>query len=152
MPDRINNITSAAVSKATGKTWVQWLRFIDRRGGAELDHKQIVALLRDEGGVDSGWWQQTVTVGYEHARGRRRTGETADAGFQVEGDPTEGALITAANKAGYTANALLKEMPRIDAIPFESEYMYMATLHHQGEDRPPIVYIKGSLESILSPS
>lgn len=71
-------------------------------------------------------------------------------GLRVEGDPTEGALITSANKAGFTIDELLTAMPRIDAIPFESEYMYMATLHHRGDDRPPIVYIKGSLESILS--
>jgi len=72
-----------------------------------------------------------------------------DDGLKVEGDPTEGALITSANKAGFAVDELLKEMPRIDAIPFESEYMYMATLHSRGEDQPPIVYVKGSIESIL---
>ncbi len=78
-----------------------------------------------------------------------RLNQTGD-GLNVEGDPTEGALITSANKAGFTAEELLKTMPRIDAIPFESEYMYMATLHQREENRPPIVYLKGSLESILS--
>lgn len=73
-----------------------------------------------------------------------------DVGLQVEGDPTEGALITSANKAGFAIDGLLKTMPRIDAIPFESEYMYMATLHRRGENRPSVVYVKGSLESILS--
>ena len=73
-----------------------------------------------------------------------------DAGLQVEGDPTEGALIASANKAGFTADALRKEMPRVDAIPFESEYMYMATLHQKGDNKPTMVYVKGSLESILS--
>ncbi len=69
--------------------------------------------------------------------------------LQVEGDPTEGALITSANKAGLRAETALKEMPRLDAIPFESDYMYMATLHGRGDSKPPIVYIKGSVESIL---
>ncbi|NIQ58276.1 MAG: hypothetical protein GWN71_34515 [Gammaproteobacteria bacterium] len=41
-----------------------------------------MALVRDEG-VDSGWWQQMVTVGYEKLKGRRITGETQDADFQV---------------------------------------------------------------------
>ena len=73
-----------------------------------------------------------------------------DVGLQVEGDPTEGALVVSANKAGFAVDDLLKTMPRIDAIPFESEYMYMATLHRRGENRSPVVYVKGSLESILS--
>jgi uncharacterized protein YndB with AHSA1/START domain len=71
------------VNRATGRTWEQWIAFIDRHGGEDLDHKGIVKLLAHEGAVQSGWWQQMVTVGYEHAKGRRRTGETADAGFQV---------------------------------------------------------------------
>ncbi|MCP4360204.1 MAG: HAD-IC family P-type ATPase, partial [Chloroflexi bacterium] len=73
----------------------------------------------------------------------------AAEGLRVEGDPTEGALITSANKANLTTAVLLQEMPRLDAIPFESDYMYMATLHGRGENKPPIVYIKGSVESLL---
>lgn len=83
MPDKINNVSSQAVRKATGRGWAEWIRFIDENGGAGLDHRQIVALLAGPGGVGQGWWQQMLTVGYEHARGRRQTGETADAGFQV---------------------------------------------------------------------
>ena len=76
-----------------------------------------------------------------------RLNKTAE-GIHVEGDPTEGALITAANKAGLTLDVLDKAYPRADAIPFESEYMYMATLHKRENDSP-IIYIKGSVESIL---
>jgi hypothetical protein len=31
----------------------------------------------------SSWWRQSITVGYEQARGKRAVGETADASFQV---------------------------------------------------------------------
>ncbi len=71
-----------------------------------------------------------------------------DAGWKVEGDPTEGALVTAAMKAGYRPSELEKEMPRIDTIPFESERQYMATLHDRGEGRQRVIYVKGSVESI----
>ncbi|MEW6078364.1 MAG: cation-transporting P-type ATPase [Thermodesulfobacteriota bacterium] len=71
-----------------------------------------------------------------------------ETGWQVEGDPTEGALIAAAMKAGYDPEALEKEMPRVDAIPFESARQYMATLHDQGEGKPRVLYVKGSIESI----
>jgi len=40
----------------------------------------------------------------------------------VVGDPTEGALIVAARKAGLTQQALEQEMPRLDTIPFESDF------------------------------
>ncbi len=83
MMEKINNVTSAAVRNATGKAWKECIRYIDQHGGAALDHKAITKLLKETGGIKSGWWQQMVTVGYEHAKGRRQTGETADAGFQV---------------------------------------------------------------------
>jgi Ca2+-transporting ATPase len=69
--------------------------------------------------------------------------------WDIQGDPTEGALLVAAAKAGMDAGILREELPRIDAIPFESEHQYMATLQDQGLDRPRLLYVKGSVESIL---
>jgi len=65
----------------------------------------------------------------------------------VVGDPTEGALIVAAGKAGLTQQALEQEMPRLDTIPFESDFQYMATLHKSKPDQ--LIYVKGSTEAIL---
>ena len=56
----------------------------------------------------------------------------------MEGDPTEGALIVSAMKAGYDPRVLEQEMPRLDTIPFESARQYMATLHDQGEGKAQI--------------
>jgi ATPase, P-type (transporting), HAD superfamily, subfamily IC len=71
-----------------------------------------------------------------------------DGRWDVRGDPTEGALITAARKAGIDRQDRLP--PRLDAIPFESQHQYMATLHDAGPDQERIVYMKGSVEAILS--
>jgi len=68
--------------------------------------------------------------------------------WKVQGDPTEGALITSALKAGLDKETLLKEHERLDAIPFESDRQYMATLHKYGADHNVIV-LKGSLERTL---
>jgi len=65
----------------------------------------------------------------------------------VEGDPTEGALIAAAAKAGLHQSSLIVSQPRLDEIPFESEYQYMATLH---DGVAPTIYVKGSVESLLN--
>ena len=69
--------------------------------------------------------------------------------FQVEGDPTEAALIVSANKGKSLFPEGMPELPRKDSIPFESEYQYMATFHilPNGDGT---VYLKGSVEKILA--
>lgn len=47
----------------------------------------------------------------------------------LHGDPTEGALVVAAERAGLRCRELREAHPRLDVIPFESEHKYMATLH-----------------------
>ena len=72
--------------------------------------------------------------------------------WAIQGDPTEGALLVSAVKAGLEMATVRKELPRIDRIPFESQHQYMATLHDRGADAPGIVYVKGSVETILGKS
>lgn len=69
--------------------------------------------------------------------------------WAIQGDPTEGALLVSAVKAGLGMASVRKGLPRIDAIPFESQYQYMATLHSGGTSTPGIVFIKGSVEAVL---
>ena len=69
--------------------------------------------------------------------------------FQVQGDPTEAALIVTARKGGLLDSDLHRIHPRIDSIPFESEHQFMATLHRGGHVSPHIIYKKGSIERIL---
>ncbi|WP_299761698.1 cation-transporting P-type ATPase [uncultured Pontibacter sp.] len=72
-----------------------------------------------------------------------------DEQWTIEGDPTEGALIVAAQKGKLKAQKLDQDLPRKDVIPFESEYQYMATLHG---GQQPVIYLKGSVEAILERS
>ena len=67
--------------------------------------------------------------------------------WSVVGDPTEGALIAAAAKASLNQSSLDTSKPRLDSIPFESQYQYMATLH---DGIAPVIYVKGSVESLMS--
>ncbi len=65
-----------------------------------------------------------------------------------QGDPTETALIVAARKAGLQGDTLSQQYSRLDSIPFDSQYQYMATLHAL-PSKSKIVYIKGAVEAIL---
>ncbi|MDP1580632.1 MAG: HAD-IC family P-type ATPase [Candidatus Didemnitutus sp.] len=67
--------------------------------------------------------------------------------LKVEGDPTEAALIVAAQKAGLESKETSERLPRADVIPFESEHMFMATLHRAAADQ--VIYKKGSVERLL---
>ena len=49
--------------------------------------------------------------------------------FRIVGDPTEGALVVAAAKAGAFKDALEQDYPRVQEIPFESARKRMVTIH-----------------------
>lgn len=72
--------------------------------------------------------------------------EHAAEQWNVIGDPTEGALLTVAAKVGVSQSGLAASRPRLDSIPFESEYQYMATLNN---GNPRVIYVKGSVEALL---
>jgi magnesium-transporting ATPase (P-type) len=68
--------------------------------------------------------------------------------WKVEGDPTEGALYPFASKLGLERQAEQTAYPRIDAIPFESEHKFMATLHRSADGKE-VLLVKGAPEVIL---
>jgi Ca2+-transporting ATPase len=67
--------------------------------------------------------------------------------WHIEGDPTEGALISAAAKAGLDHEALTRDWPRVDEIPFSSDRRRMTTLHQTGQRR--VAYSKGAADVVL---
>jgi Ca2+-transporting ATPase len=71
-----------------------------------------------------------------------------DGRWEIKGDPTEGALVVAAAKAGLDKASLDKENPRINEIPFSSESKRMTTLCAEGGGQ--VSYSKGAAEVLLS--
>jgi len=72
--------------------------------------------------------------------------------WEVQGDPTEGALIASAAKAGLDQKEWSARLRRIDVIPFESQHQYMASLHESGAASQRKLYVKGAAEVVLSKS
>jgi magnesium-transporting ATPase (P-type) len=71
-----------------------------------------------------------------------------EGAWKVEGDPTEGALYPLGTKLGLQRPAEQTAYPRIDAIPFESEHRFMATLHQEATGKQ-LLLVKGAPEVIL---
>ncbi len=71
----------------------------------------------------------------------------ANGRWHVKGDPTEGALVVVAGKAGLNKAELESQFPRVDEIPFTSETKRMTTLHSEPEG--VVAYAKGAPEIIL---
>jgi magnesium-transporting ATPase (P-type) len=71
-----------------------------------------------------------------------------EGAWKVEGDPTEGALYPFATKLGLDRQTEQAASPRIDAIPFESEHRFMATLHGPAGGAE-LLFVKGAPEVVL---
>ncbi|PSJ23615.1 carbonate dehydratase [Halomonas sp. ND22Bw] len=71
-----------------------------------------------------------------------------DEAWRIHGDPTEGALVVAAAKAGLPVEQTRRHHVRHDAIPFDAGRQYMATLHDMEGSRRLLV--KGAPDRLLA--
>ena len=76
-----------ALIEKTGRGWDAWFAILDAWGGTGRTHTAIAKWLVADQGVD-GWWAQTITVGYEQARGMRAPGQLSDGSYSATGSKT----------------------------------------------------------------
>ncbi|MBE0485852.1 MAG: cation-transporting P-type ATPase [Marinobacter sp.] len=68
----------------------------------------------------------------------------------LNGEPTEGALVAVARKAGLDPDDLSHPWRRLDLIPFASEHKFMATLNRDGDQESGAwIFLKGAPERVL---
>ncbi|MBD3316984.1 MAG: HAD-IC family P-type ATPase [Chitinivibrionales bacterium] len=76
-----------------------------------------------------------------------RLTQDENGAWRIGGDPTEGALLTLARKAGVNIEERRARFQRIDEQPFSSEMKRMVTLHEN--DASKVAYIKGAPEAVI---
>lgn len=97
IPDGYEKITGrsdAAVLKASGRTWPEWVALLDRRGAAGMEHRAIAKLVHEKYGVGE-WWAQMITVGYERLRGLRDVGQRRGGSYEASKSVTVAAPVEA---------------------------------------------------------
>jgi hypothetical protein len=83
---KVSGTSDEAVRRRTNRGWQEWFEILDRAGAKEMDHKSIVAYLKENHAI-SPWWQQQVTVAYEQERGLRKVHQMVD-GYQISRSKT----------------------------------------------------------------
>ncbi|HEX7706360.1 MAG TPA: hypothetical protein VF701_07885 [Thermoanaerobaculia bacterium] len=81
--------SDATIEAKTGCSWKRWVEHLDYAGAASMTHTQIAAHVHEKFGV-SGWWSQTVAVGYERIKGLREIGQRMSGSYEASKSRTFG--------------------------------------------------------------
>ncbi|MGB9130713.1 MAG: cation-translocating P-type ATPase [Thiobacillus sp.] len=120
----------------------------DKTGTLTLNQMQVDCVLAAgetrpdiPAGADSPWRELGLAMALCNDA-------VAGADGKLSGDPTETALLEAAQAAGFSKPGLQETLPRLAELPFDSERARMSTLHREGEG--VLMWVKGAPEGVLS--
>jgi Ca2+-transporting ATPase len=136
-----NEMTVRVLVTASGRVRIEGTGYapvgeVQCEGGRALDGPLRVELVR----------ALAVAKGANNAVLQERDGR-----WMVQGDPTEGALLVAARKAGLEVDALEARFARIAEVPFSSERKLMSTIHKDAEQQEHLLALtKGAPDVLLA--
>jgi Ca2+-transporting ATPase len=136
-----NEMTVRVVATASGRVTFD--------GSGYAPHGAVRA---DGGGAVEGPLRVEIERALSAAdRANNATVLERDGRWTVQGDPTEGALLVAARKAGLQSDALDERLPRVGEVPFSSERKLMSTIHRDTEQQDRgVVLTKGAPDVLLA--
>ena len=136
-----NEMTVRAVVTASGRVHV---------GGTGYEPTGDVR-REDGGAIDGALRGEFVRALAAADRANNAVLQERDGRWTVQGDPTEGALIVAARKAGLEEDALDARFVRVAEVPFSSERKLMSTIHTDAETQEHLLALtKGAPDILLA--
>jgi hypothetical protein len=102
-------MSDASIKKQTGCDWAKWVKTLDHRGAATMEHRQIAEIVSSYG--VSGWWAQSVTVGYERIRGLRARGQRRSGKWETSKSKTFPVPVARLFKSWADAKTRKKWLP-----------------------------------------
>ncbi|HEX9146885.1 MAG TPA: HAD-IC family P-type ATPase, partial [Candidatus Binatia bacterium] len=144
-----NEMTVRAVVTASGRVSLSGTGYMPK-GEVSLDRAEAIADDRQSvvGGALRIELERALAVGdrANNAELHEREGR-----WTVQGDPTEGALVVAARKAGLEDEALDLRFERVGEVPFSSERKLMTTIHTDAQRQERLlVFTKGAPDILLA--
>jgi Ca2+-transporting ATPase len=135
-----NEMTVRVVVTASGRVTIEGSGYAPQGEVRQEDARPVEGALRHE-------LERALAAA---DRANNATVEERDGRWLVQGDPTEGALLVAARKAGLQSELLDARLPRVGEVPFSSERKLMSTIHRDTEQPPRgIVFTKGAPDVLL---
>ncbi len=119
--------------------------------GAIAPHEDPATRWQDDPDALPAGLRRLVQIGLlaNNAQLTQEQSEEGDAVWDIEGDPTEGALVVLAAKAGYDPAEYRRQRDRLDEVPFSSDRKYMATLHRAEDGDGRLLCVKGAPDTVL---
>jgi Ca2+-transporting ATPase len=144
-----NEMTVRVLATASGRVTLSGTGYAPE---GEVHRDRAVAIAADEqGGIDGALrieLERALTLG---DRANNAVLQEHDGRWTVQGDPTEGALVVAARKAGLEDEALDLRFERVGEVPFSSERKLMTTIHTDAQRQERLlVFTKGAPDILLA--
>jgi len=108
----IARLSDESVKKATGCDWSKWVFVLDKAGGPEMSHPELVKYIREKYKTPS-WWTQMVAVGYERIRGLRAHGQMRTGEWTITKSKTVAAPLAKLYAAFSNARRRAQWLPGV---------------------------------------
>jgi hypothetical protein len=139
-------MSDESVEKATGCNWEKWVRSLDAHKSAEKSHGEIAEWIHEKYKI-SGWWSQSVTVGYERIKGLRERGQRRGGGYETSRSKTIAVPLAKLYRAFSSARTRAKWLPAKIKVTSATPEKYMHILWEDGTRVDVGFFAKGDAKS-----
>jgi uncharacterized protein YndB with AHSA1/START domain len=109
---KLAGMSDQALEAATGCNWDRWVKALDYVQAQSWPHRKIADYVYEKFEI-TGWWAQTVTVGYERIRGLREIGQRRGGSFEASKSRTFAVPVAKLYAAFATSRKLARWVPGV---------------------------------------